>query len=279
MTDASPCPACGANSAIPVGTLPLGHGGAIRTAISECSHCHTFWRAPPEEADLLSHLSNAGYTADARRDAMRAARRPLFMQVGRIAEGARGRWPTRPAVLDVGCAHGHLLDHFSEKGFSCTGVEPVARLRPHLEGRGIAVHARLDDVEPDRPFNLITFIDTLYYFDMPGAALARALTLLSRDGIIVVRITNRTPFLRLMRLWRDRPVFRRVFGDQLVALSHRGFLTMVQRAGGRLQTSYFYESRKFHGVADRLLYRGLGVAAALTRLPVSPGIVYVISRS
>jgi SAM-dependent methyltransferase len=209
---------------------------------------------------------------------MRATRRPLFLQVGRIVEGARGRWPASPALLDVGCAHGHLLDHFAEKGFSCSGVEPVERLRGQLEGRGVAVHARLEDVGPERAYDVITFIDTLYYFDKPGAALACALALLSRDGIIVVRNVNRTPFLRLMRQWRDRPAYRRVFGDQLVALSHRGVQEMVRHAGARLRASYFYEARLFHGIADRLLYCGLGVAATLTRLPVSPGILYVISR-
>lgn len=279
MEDSSLCPACGRDAVIPAGTLPMVlHGGSVRTSISECGHCHSFWRTPPEKAELDSHLSAAGYTDDALRERMRALRRPLFMQVGRIVDRARGRWE-RPAILDVGCAHGHLLDHFAEKGFSCAGVEPVARLSPSLEDRGIAVHARLEDVSPDRPYDLITFIDTLYWFDMPASAFARALSLLSPDGIIVVRIANRTPFLRLMRPWRGRTIYSRVFGDQLVALSHRGVVEMVRRAGARLRSSHFYEARSFTGIADRVLYRGLGTAAALTRLPISPGILYVISRS
>lgn len=271
------CPVCGCNNSIACGYLPFElHDGNIMTAIYKCSKCHSFWRALPDKLDISSHFDLACYTANEQRDIWTDKRHQLFMQVNRLLK--KHRPCSSQTLLDVGCAYGHMIEFFAQKGVFCTAVEPVTRLRKDISRSGITVYAGLEMVPHNIPYHAITFIDSLYYIPRPLEALTRAVMLLSPDGLVIIRMANRTPFLRLLYPFGITHVFQHVFSDQLVALSHCGILNMVHAAGARVQATYFYEARCVEGIGDFALYRVLGLFAAITRIPVSPGILYVISR-
>jgi hypothetical protein len=175
-----------------------------------------------------------------------------------------------------------MMELFAQQGWVCSGVEPVGRLRDDVGSRGFTVYAALEDVPCVPSYDAITFIDSLYYLLEPCLALSRASSMLTSGGVIVVRIANRTPPLRLLRTLRSWRRFADVFSDQIAAISHEGMQAMAHAAGLHVSLLCLREARPVIGrpVAQTwLLYRVVGPLAALTGLRLSPGIIYVLHKA
>ena len=53
---------------------------------------------------------------------------------------------------------------------------------------------------------------------------------------------------------------------------------MVSAAGAHVLAIHMHEARHAAGIMEHILYGGLGRLAKVTHIPISPGIIYVISR-
>ena len=98
----------------------------------------------------------------------------------------------RGEMLDVGCAHGLLLDEARSRGWETIGLEPADAARAHAAGTlGLDVRdATLDDLDPDGAdggrFQAIVLADVLEHFDDPRRELRRCTRLLAPGGVLTV---------------------------------------------------------------------------------------------
>jgi len=96
-------------------------------------------------------------------------------------------------ILDVGCGVGELLTHFAGQDWARYGVEIAASAAAYAEqahDASVHVGTLLDAPFADGFFDVVTFIDVLYYSDDPQRELAAARRLLRPGGIIAIEVTG-----------------------------------------------------------------------------------------
>lgn len=285
------CPVCASSQVEFICRLPFARQGKppssiasppVDTDVCRCHACKSYWRDGLDGVDLTTHFTNASYTNPAREETLRARRLTFLEFLVRLGL-RRMPYGNAPQVLDVGCSYGHLLQICHERGCTAWGVEPVDALRARTNASGIAVvFADLRDVPSEMKFDLAFVIDSLYCFPQPADVLSRLSGLLGNGGLIVIRIANRTPVLNLLVALRMKErISRGLFGDEVVALSHRGMATAMERAGLRVEQVFHYEHKSLRGRPWRLrlMYWLLPVVARITGWRVSPGIIYVCTRA
>jgi 2-polyprenyl-3-methyl-5-hydroxy-6-metoxy-1,4-benzoquinol methylase len=215
---------------------------------------------------------------------MRRERESFFLSIAEWSLARAGSGPQQPRVLDVGCAYGHLLDLFSQLNCHCTGVELVDELRDRLNSAAkYKVYKDIRDLPASEGnYDVITLIDSLYYFQDPLECLKDLGKRLSKTGVMIIRITNRTPLLNLYRLLSRDRISNRIFGDQVIAFTHTAMQICSRKAGVQIKSVRFYEKKNLSGrgfIEGFLYYRVLPVIATATRLKVTPGLTYLYVRA
>src|SRR5205807_2082657 len=101
-------------------------------------------------------------------------------------------------LLDVGCGSGEVLRVAERRGWTATGVEPVAESAKIAQQRGLDVReALLDDAGlPEHSFDVVTAFHVLEH--MPdGVGFLRMLARYARPGgLVVVEVPNWRSFHR-----------------------------------------------------------------------------------
>ncbi|MGV3616817.1 MAG: class I SAM-dependent methyltransferase [Fimbriimonas sp.] len=254
----------------------------IPTSALKCLTCGTYWRPDQRETEATALTDSAEYVCADRSARIKMARNGLFNQVFRSVDGAIPARERDRAVLDIGCSFGFLLDVFERNGWQGCGVERVARLRDEIQRKGIhQVFESIEKVPVTSRFEAVTLIDSLYYFTDPRGLLDAIYPRLAEGGVVVVRVTNRTPLLNLVAVLRNRLLNGHVFGDQVVAFSHRGIDALARRTGFRVASVTGWESRpiqSFGGVGLFVAYKFFSLLSALSRKHLSLGLVYVLVK-
>lgn len=284
--DTAKCKVCGSSSVEFITVLPFefpATAAEIGTPVYACADCGCYWRVFTEPIHAATHFEGHSYNDPARENFNRSKRQRFFEWITRLALDPRAYHSTRPRVLDVGCSYGHLLERFEASNCFCVGIEPIARLRNQQNAAGRhRVYANLDELPPcEGDFDVITLIDSLYYFEDPVQCLNQLARRLSPTGVMVIRVTNRTPLLNLYNRFSRRRISNAIFGDQLIAFSHRAMEACISRTGMRIRSLHWFERRDIAGggVRQFLYYRVLPVIAATTRLRVTPGLTYTCVRA
>jgi 2-polyprenyl-3-methyl-5-hydroxy-6-metoxy-1,4-benzoquinol methylase len=150
------------------------------------------------------------------------AARPLVL---RAKEADRA-----PSLLDVGCATGALLEHFSRQGWACTGVEACApaaaygRERFGLDIRPTTLEAaRL----PAASFEVVHASHLIEHLNDPAAFLAEALRLLAPGGLLLLTTPNVDGFQAKL----SGAEWRSAIYDHLYLFSKRTLSALLAEAG------------------------------------------------
>jgi hypothetical protein len=118
-------------------------------------------------------------------------------------------------------------------------------------------------------------IDSFYYFDDPLATLRAIRTRLAGDGILIMRVTNRTPVMRLLQLM-GRPISDALAGDVKYNFSYRGIRCLLHEAGYEVTRIYQHErGRRGQRPLTWLYYRLAPLAGRLTGRKLGPGLVLI----
>lgn len=203
------CPACG--DLVVAGRLEAG-----TWSYATCPRCHSAWLDPLPDADPIE-LYDEGYFqgsavraqggsptdggyGDYEADAVLHRR----TAVERLARATRRLGPDQRRgevrLLDVGCAHGYLLDEAVAAGWQATGVEVSPHARELARARGHHVVSSLDALPHHPDFDVVCFFQVLEHLADPGHALAAAAARLHHGGVLVVETWDRTS--RTARLFR-----------------------------------------------------------------------------
>lgn len=95
-------------------------------------------------------------------------------------------------LLDVGCSYGYFLDICYKEGWLVYGIENDDDLITFESNNKPYVIAfkNIEDLSVNDSFDVITFIDSLYYLQDPISSLSSAHNLLKKDGLLFLRISN-----------------------------------------------------------------------------------------
>jgi 2-polyprenyl-3-methyl-5-hydroxy-6-metoxy-1,4-benzoquinol methylase len=207
----------------------------------------------------------------------------LFNQVVRLVDKSVASRGGVRAVLDIGCSFGFLLDLFARQGWQTWGVEQLPHLRHEIQLKGVhRVFESLEEVPPSSQFDAVTLIDSLYCFANPGDLLAAIYARLKDGGVVVVRVTNRTPLLNLAVATHHKGIIGHLFGEQVVAFSNRGMHALASRTGFRVESVTGWESRpfdSFNAICLFFTYKSLSLLSVLVGKNLSLGLVYVLVKS
>lgn len=93
-------------------------------------------------------------------------------------------------LLEIGCAHGFLLDYLSKRNWNVTGLEVSTLSSSYArDSLGLNVHTgTLESVHfPDDSFDVVLLLDVLEHLHRPYDTLAEIDRILSPGGILVVQ--------------------------------------------------------------------------------------------
>jgi SAM-dependent methyltransferase len=121
-----------------------------------------------------------------------------------IVDWVLKKCPTPGAMLDIGSSYGNLLAQFPET-WERFGIEPSVTACQMAQRRlpeaqiinGTLAAAKL----PEKAFDIITLVDSIYYFHQPVRDLSRLPSLLKPNGIVLIEaqnFANRGPVYRWM---------------------------------------------------------------------------------
>lgn len=176
------CPACGSGD--------KKHCFVVNSYdIQRCLACDTMYveTLPTQEALAAIYTSESYYelpTDSMQRIVDENRRRLSLIRVMK----PKGKF------LDIGCAHGLLLDFAKQSGYDTNGVEPTFNNAEVARGKGHKVfNGWLNDFvaqNGEQLFDVITCLDVIEHIDDPKIFLQLATSLLADDGLMIVSTPN-----------------------------------------------------------------------------------------
>lgn len=267
----TPCILCGLDAPQPVA---VGKGYPI----VRCGGCGLVYVHPkPPEEDLPAlygeyHARDGGNEAGWNR-LMGNVFREAADHLGALRNGSG---PHR--LLDVGCGYGGFVSLMRDRGWDAEGIDPSPTTIAASSAKGIPVRlGTLDGFSrPGAAYHAITMFYVLEHLYDPMSALRKVFALLEPGGVLLVRVPDTTPIVRLLSPFGlgtglyDPPFHLFDFPPRVLArmLADAGFgilrtfpgrNTIPPRIGQRLTTMVFGALARglFAGSGGRILLPGV----------------------
>jgi 2-polyprenyl-3-methyl-5-hydroxy-6-metoxy-1,4-benzoquinol methylase len=194
--------------------------------IVECSSCGTVLRNPRESAQTIVDLYAGEEPPASALEDLFAAQVGFYQPRLRRLERLLGRTGN---VLEVGSYLGAFLHCAQRRGWQAEGVDVNLSANEFARARGGTVQdGTIEDMNPGRRYDVVTFWNCLDQLPDPERALRHAHALLNEGGMVVARVPNGACYAQL----HDAPVGRRL-------LAHNNLLGFPYRYGftpGSLRT-------------------------------------------
>lgn len=276
------CNVCESNHVESACNLPLKiSNGIISTEIIKCRSCGSYFRAENFNApQIQSHYDVIDYTLPQQETHYYNRRINFFSYLFHLVKHcANVCGNNEMKVLDVGCSYGHMMKLFKKNGADIEGVEIVERLRNSLQTQGYTIYESIEDIPEENKFDAVTFIDSLYYFEDPKKILTAIRGHIKPDGIVLLRITNRTPILNLCRALKIS-ITHSIFGDSKYSFSHRGIKKLAKNCGYKITKTLYAEKGKKKPFGIKWFYYKLApMVSCLSRIKLSPGLIIIMKMN
>lgn len=251
-TESAPlaCPVCQARSTA-VAKVVEGF------RVWKCSACGLFWVPGISDADLQGFYESEyfvgsheyGYADYIATEAVLRANARSFLDIIARRLAASGRAGRR--LLDVGCAHGFLVDEASKAGFDAEGVDcsvEAARYAREVLGQRVFLGGPRAARFVDATFDAVTSIGSIEHFNDP-IAVVEEVARISRKGAVFVVTTLDTRFM--MGLFRFKPP------EHLYYFSRRNLSMLLQSRGFDIEHVGIYKASHTLGEVTGLLCKCL----------------------
>lgn len=265
----SQCPACGSE---------------LRRGLAEwhlrCAACS--YEGSSLTPHILEQREGGDLDEDAREDGLRSLRLQNFRELGERLRRAlvhRSAAGERPALLDVGCAHGWFIEQM-RSDFDCLGIEPDRLVADKTRARGLEVRDGFfpDVLHESERFDLIVFNDVLEHIPDVGSVLEACHHHLKDGGMVVVNAPDRRGFFyRLskflakvgMRGSFDR-LWQKGFPSPHLHYFDEGSLSRIALKSGLVPSDSFHlASITCHGLYERIRYSESGSALSARALTIA----------
>jgi 2-polyprenyl-3-methyl-5-hydroxy-6-metoxy-1,4-benzoquinol methylase len=184
------CPLCGGDDARLLSIQREVFG------VVECRICGLVYLSPRPTKESIAAIYDETYYKDPTvgyPDYLKTFHdhREIFVQIFDERLAAIGRFKETGRILEVGCAHGLLLDHFRKHGWDTFGVElsqPSARYAKEVLGLNVQ-NVPLERADfPERFFDVVLMLDVIEHFPDHKAAFDVVRRVLKDDGVMVAQV-------------------------------------------------------------------------------------------
>lgn len=249
--------------------------GTINTSICNCRSCGLYFRnINYDSEEIKTHFDVASYVVDEHETLLKKRREMFFDYLMKIimSEGTGGK-----ALLDIGCSYGHMMEIFQDKGkYDVYGLEINKVLRDQLTKRGFKVFESLKEIR-EMNYDVVTMIDSLYYFESPVEIIKDIRKHLKDDGLLLVRVINRAWLINLyVKLGMRIPYI--LMGDAKVAFTHKAMNELMRSNGFIIERVIVSEAGKIHSSFIKRVFYKLTELVSRVGFLVSPGLIYVVRK-
>lgn len=235
--------------------------------LSQCDGCGLVYATEPPASAELERIYRDDYYRHWADDGDDAALRRMKLQTAAEYVGLLARHlPAggRPRLLDIGCAHGTLLEAARAQGFEAAGIE-ISAAGDTARGLGFTVYDRpLEALAlPSASFDAVTLIDVAEHLpELPEVG--RELNRILRPGGVLLMVTPDVTSGAARLLGGYWPHYKR---EHLVYFSPRSLRAWLEGAGlAVLRLEPAFKHLTFGYVARHFArYTPGWIAAALTR--------------
>jgi len=237
--------------------------------IKRCATCGTmFVENLPSSDELTAIYSSQGYYE-----------LPLD-SIQRITDENRRRMKVIQSIkpngkfLDIGCAHGLLLDHALQNRYETFGVEPsLKNAQAAARNNHIVFTGSLEEFvanNNDKTFDVITCMDVIEHISDPKAFLSLAASILANDGIMVVSTPNYSGVIA--KLLGDQDPYMTP-PEHLTFLTVAGMIHLASRCGLKIMRSRTF-GRPIPAEVDRSIKRYIPGSLRFLRPVMQPAIYF-----
>lgn len=261
----------------------------IPSIIYRCKECDFNFRSFDRPlSEVLSHFKVAPYSKDEIEQQWRKRREGFYrFLLDLLSKPADGK-----SLLDVGCAFGHFLDCVVERGYRPFGAEVSDEMADLLrKRRDYPVSSRpLRNLQlPEKQFDVVTFIDSFYYFENPLETLIQCHKLLKPGGELLMRVTNRNGMARLhrlayaLKLRRDSLVKMPFWttDDAISCHSRKSLVKLMNKTGFQtIKLACLEKGKEIDSFSLRSFYQLTSALARATRerICLTPGIICLATK-
>ena len=239
-------------------------------------------------AEVTTHFKIAPYSTDQIEQQWLKKREGFYrFLLDMLSKPTEGK-----SLLDIGCAFGHFLDCAAQNGFRPFGTEVSEDMADLLrKRRNYPVSSKpLSDLElPERQFDVITFIDSFYYFENPLETLSQCYNLLKPRGELLMRITNRNAIACLCHFFGSLlapnttlPKLPFCATDDAISCHSRQSISNVMEKSGFevIKLTCIEKGKKIDSKGMELFYLLTSSIALLTfgRVCLTPGIICLAKK-
>lgn len=149
-------------------------------------------------------------------------------------------------------------------------------LRDNLEKKGYKVYKDVHNIT--NKYDIIFFIDSLYYFEDPLYILEKCKSLLKEDGFLILRITNRNWIARIFRLLGRKNLD--ILGDATYSYSLKSITKLLDKVGFSIENVILFERGKIMPIKKKIAYY-LGIILSyvmIKKFIFSPGLIIIASK-
>jgi 2-polyprenyl-3-methyl-5-hydroxy-6-metoxy-1,4-benzoquinol methylase len=280
-----PCPICGDTNVILYGQQQyLVPDGSIPSVIFRCPSCDlNFRRFDRPLSKVTCHFKVAPYSTDEIEQRWLKRRLGFYeFLLDMLSKPADGK-----SLLDIGCAFGHFMDCAVSRGYRPFGTEvseDMADLLRKRKNYSISTEQLSDLQLPEKQFDVITFVDSFYYFENPLETLQQCKKLLKPGGELLMRVTNRNGLALLHRLanvlrFRGDTLIDMPFwttDDAVCCHSWKSLTILMKKTGFKISRLTCVEKgKRMDSLGLRAFYSLTSILTLLTfhKVRLTPGII------
>jgi 2-polyprenyl-3-methyl-5-hydroxy-6-metoxy-1,4-benzoquinol methylase len=257
-------------------TYHISKGKYVQIPVFHCKLCNTFIRYPDDgksfqiSIQLITHASQ-------KNSSQYDSRIQFFEYLYSLVL----KYNKNPGVwVDFGCSYGHFMEFLAPKKIECYGIEISRTVRDYAIGKGLTVCSTVADLPQNMVFDVISFIDSLYYSAEPAKVLRSLYERISEKGLVILRMQNRNWLVKFQKYLLHK-ITTNTLGDVTIGYSRKSIRLLLESTGYKVASIKNIEKGKvknlrvmsFYTISTILYFLSLGL------IDLVPGFIVIASKS